>query len=835
MCKKGVDLLLIPLFRIVIQYKIIGYDLLFVRINPINSQLDAISAYEFVQRKGTLNVILWVIAIAGLVLGIVNYIFGFLAAGTSILVLCAVCLLAIFLNRKGYFNASAVIVSSLLLIVIVFDIVDAGGLGNDLGFIAFTPAIVVFSLLMGKRWRILFIMLSILSIYIIGEMDIRQIIDGPIKTDWGDVATAFVLLLCTAILLWLILDNAEKNVQKIKSENENLQVSYDLTLEGLAQTLELRDQDTEHHSRRVVDLSVKLAKALGLKEEEFLIIYHGALLHDIGKMGVPDAILLKQGPLTEDEWVEMRKHPEHAQTILANIPFLQSCISIPVSHHERWDGTGYPCRLKGEEIPLYARIFAIIDQWEALTSDRIYRKAWPREKVLAYIQDNSGKIYDPQIVPVFLNLVETLETESSDALAQKDDKSIKTLSMPQKMNWFDTLRKKSASNLVQTSFLKFWGSLEYTYPFDEYQRKKILNGILWIICAASFGLGWVNLTTDAGVQNALIEFILSVFCLLAIFLNNRGYFIAGAIGISIGMLFAATFSMFSWTGLHAIGIAAFPTILVVCSLFFGKRGLVVLTLLSGLIIGAAGFLEINQLFIPIQAKTDWIDVFILETLVLCVSILLWVIRGQAEKNIRGIKTKEIELIQSYELTLEGFAKALELRGRDPQGHNRRVVDLSARLAQKMGIQGADLEIIRRGALLHDIGTLSIPDKIILKPGPLNAAEMAEMHKHPERARELLARIPYLRSSIDIPYCQHECWDGTGYPRGLKGEEIPLYARLFTLVDHWAELTSDRPFRPAWQRQKVLEYIQEHSGQIYDPQIVPLFLNLLKDNNYEGCV
>jgi HD-GYP domain-containing protein (c-di-GMP phosphodiesterase class II) len=157
----------------------------------------------------------------------------------------------------------------------------------------------------------------------------------------------------------------------------------------------------------VVGYSVMLAKRLGLNDTDLLNIKRGALLHDIGKLAVPDNILSKPGPLTPEERAIMQMHPINAKDILSTIPFLGPCISIPYSHHENWDGSGYPEGLKGEEIPLYARIFAIIDQWDALTSDRPYRKAWPVEKVKTYIVDNSGKIYDPRIAQAFLELLES--------------------------------------------------------------------------------------------------------------------------------------------------------------------------------------------------------------------------------------------------------------------------------------------------------------------------------------------------------------------------------------------------------------------------------------------
>jgi len=161
-----------------------------------------------------------------------------------------------------------------------------------------------------------------------------------------------------------------------------------------------------------------------------------------------------------------------------------------------------------------------------------------------------------------------------------------------------------------------------------------------------------------------------------------------------------------------------------------------------------------------------------------------------------------------------------------------VADLTVKLAQALGISSEDLVHIRRGALLHDIGKMGIPDQILLKPGPLTEEEWEIMKKHPVYAWELLSSIRYLRPALDIPYCHHEHWDGTGYPRGLKGEEIPLSARIFSVVDVWDALTSDRPYRPAWTREKALEYIKEQAGHHFDPQIAERFLELLQEFSKE---
>jgi HD-GYP domain-containing protein (c-di-GMP phosphodiesterase class II) len=155
------------------------------------------------------------------------------------------------------------------------------------------------------------------------------------------------------------------------------------------------------------------------------------------------------------------------------------------------------------------------------------------------------------------------------------------------------------------------------------------------------------------------------------------------------------------------------------------------------------------------------------------------------------------------------------------------VEVTINLAQKMGIGAVDEINIRRGALLHDIGKMGIPDSVLLKPGPLNEREWEMMRMHPEYAHRLLTPIEYLNPAIEIPYCHHEKWDGTGYPRGLKGEEIPLAARIFAIVDVWEALTSDRPYRPAWSNGKALEYINNQRGKHFDPTVVDNFMDLLK--------
>ena len=184
-----------------------------------------------------------------------------------------------------------------------------------------------------------------------------------------------------------------------------------------------------------------------------------------------------------------------------------------------------------------------------------------------------------------------------------------------------------------------------------------------------------------------------------------------------------------------------------------------------------------------------------------------------------------ELAQAYDATIEGWASALELRDQETEGHTRRVTELTLRLARDLGIEGVELEHIRRGALLHDIGKMGVPDSILLKPGPLDEGEWAIMRQHPAYAYNMLSPIEFLHPALEIPYCHHEKWDGSGYPRGLAGEEIPLAARLFAVIDVYDALTSDRPYRKAWTPEKTIDHIREQTGKHFDPQVVEAFLKL----------
>ncbi len=224
---------------------------------------------------------------------------------------------------------------------------------------------------------------------------------------------------------------------------------------------------------------------------------------------------------------------------------------------------------------------------------------------------------------------------------------------------------------------------------------------------------------------------------------------------------------------------------------------------------------------PFTPNKDWLD-------------FLDALAGQAAIAIDNatlftdLQRSSADLALAYDRTLEGWSNALDLRDKETEGHSRRVTEMTLHLARAMGVPEPDLVHIRRGALLHDIGKMGIPDAILLKPGPLTDEEKGIMYRHPVYAYELLSPIDYLRPALDIPYCHHEKWDGTGYPRRLLGEEIPLAARIFAVADVWDALRSSRPYRPAWTSGRARQYIRRQAGKHFDPHVVEVFLRIERE-------
>jgi len=367
--------------------------------------LNDLPEYELAQRRRTLAVMLRVIFFAGVALFLVNVYIGAWSIAAALLVMSVLCIPLHWLNSWGRYVLSASLTLTMLFLVANFNLYASGGL-QDSGMLAYPLIIIVGSLFFGRP------AIPVLALALLGALAVTAYLEisgyfspMPSVTDAGFCLSVAILLIASSALVWVVIRNSESNIAHIRQAEAELLATYNLTLTGLAKALEFRDSETEGHSRRVVELSIRLAREMNCSEAEIEHISRGALIHDIGKMAIPDHILSKPGPLDTEEKKTMEKHTVYAREMLGSISFLQPATVISYCHHERWDGRGYPQGLKGTEIPRAARLFAVVDQWDALSSERPYRKAWPKEKIIAYVKENSGKRFDPQVVEVFLNII----------------------------------------------------------------------------------------------------------------------------------------------------------------------------------------------------------------------------------------------------------------------------------------------------------------------------------------------------------------------------------------------------------------------------------------------
>ena len=307
-----------------------------------------------------------------------------------------------------------------------------------------------------------------------------------------------------------------------------------------------------------------------------------------------------------------------------------------------------------------------------------------------------------------------------------------------------------------------------------------------------------------------------------ILINRRKYVWSASILVMMGSI-ALFINFYEGISLYDPGIVALPLLIILTSFLFGSRLIYRATLVLLLGIGLLVYFERTGIISPPSLASNE-RLVIISVLIVFIAVLQKRIIQNWESAVEAHQRSEDKIREAYVLTLEGWAKTLEFHDRETLGHSQRVTSLPLRLSEEMGITDPrELEYIRWGALLHDIGKLAIPHEILHKQGELSREEWNTIKRHPDLAEELLGNIDYLKPSLEIPCSHHENWDGTGYPRQLMREEIPFIARIFAVVDNWDALTTDRPYRKAWSRRRTIDYIREQRGRKFDPKIVEVFL------------
>ena len=389
---------------IVIDLAISLFQYPLIRTKP--EMAKSLHPYELEQRQHTLAIVLWIVLVGALALGVDNLQYQTWTSTVALFVLAILCVPLLIMNARGYGSPAGIVLSILILLAINLNLYYGDGI-LDAGLLAYPIFIMTGTLFFGKRAAIYFALATIASVSGIVYLQIKGIIIPTVNpTNFDSITPIAILLIIASVVVWAIVQNIEASLQRVRDSEVELRQNYEATLEAWAKVLEYRDRETEDHSRRLVELSNQLGRAAGCSEEQLLYLRRGALMHDIGKLAVPDEILLKPAALTDEEREAIQKHPIYAKQMLSGIKFLEPAIDVAYSHHERWDGKGYPQGLRGEQIPLLARIFAIVDTWDALNSPRIYRQAWAKSDIITYIKENAGIRFDPQLVNIFVQIAE---------------------------------------------------------------------------------------------------------------------------------------------------------------------------------------------------------------------------------------------------------------------------------------------------------------------------------------------------------------------------------------------------------------------------------------------
>ena len=377
---------------------------------PNENNLDLLTYFEIINRPRITRILLALSATATFLIGASLYSQGFHTPGWILFGFSSISVILLFIGLRGYYPVASIGLVVLFPVLLTVLMIDGEGL-HDPAMLGFPIYLIFSTLLLGKRslpWIFLVTVLMVITIFIFEFFSlVPWTADMLFTASITDLVTELIILSVGTAIFWVIMNIIEASIFKVIAAEKQIKEAYDLTLEGWAKALEMRDKETEGHSRRVTELTLLICREMGIPDDDIFHIRRGALLHDIGKMAIPDNILHKPGSLSETEWTVIKEHPGHAYQMLKTIEFLTPALEIPLYHHERWDGAGYPNGLHAEQIPLSARIFSVVDNWDALLSDRPYRAAWDRQKVINYLIAESGKKFDPQVVDTFITVVES--------------------------------------------------------------------------------------------------------------------------------------------------------------------------------------------------------------------------------------------------------------------------------------------------------------------------------------------------------------------------------------------------------------------------------------------
>ncbi|MBI4897620.1 MAG: HD-GYP domain-containing protein [Actinobacteria bacterium] len=568
---------------------------------------------------------------------------------------------------------------------------------------------------------------------------------------------------------------------------------------SLLEALHARDGYTGDHSMETLAMAMAVADQLKLGETECKLLADTALLHDIGKIGIPNSILQKPGALTEEEWVKMREHPVIGEQILGEIPGFEQIAKAVRHEHERWDGSGYPDGISGEQIPLASRIVLVCDAFHAMTSDRPYRKAMPHDDARSELSRHAGSQFDPVVVAAFDSAIEqgivgfNVDEEEGPQQAQPDH------------GMSDARTDINRALPIDDA------------PAEPESRVSIDDPVVVI--------------TVNGVTWSLIAIVMSAYLIARPPFDLFGAaFVSMAAMIATGSFFLRRFGaprLWSLcTGLFAYVAAT------AAAMHYDQPAMLMFAL--GPAITTSTFFWQHTLVKVLQSVLVMLEFVVFPVALFGMSLLPMAVTGvrafPGVLLVVGFFTQKMLEMRferrRFSGTMMSLLLALEARDGYTSKHSDETLDMAMLVADQMELDEAARMELKDVALLHDIGKIGVPDEILNKPGALNEHEWEVMRRHPAIGEQIVAQVPGFESVSRAIRHEHERWDGTGYPDGISGEQIPLASRIVLVCDAFHAMTSDRPYRKALSESAARNELVDCAGTQFDPSVVGALLSAL---------
>ncbi len=613
----------------------------------------------------------------------------------------------------------------------------------------------------------------------------------------GPAAAALILVAAPLMAASALLVGAMSH-RFIQSALEHSQ--FKSAVSSLLEALQARDGYTGEHSKETLAMATAVAHELGLDGAARKELADVALLHDIGKIGIPNSILQKPGALTAEEWEIMRQHPVIGEQILVGVPGFEAVAKAVRHEHERWDGGGYPDGISGQEIPLSSRIVFTCDAFHAMTSDRPYRDAMPIADARAELNKHSASQFDPDVVAAFDRIIENGALDH--ALESVEQRALEPIPVAEirEVPALTSLPSEIPSSVIEPA--------SESFSIDDPRA----------MIAISYG------------NAALVAAVMATYLAVERSFDLLGTaFVVSAIAVAaIGFLLRKRTPR-SWCLYTSLA----PYVVVpIVALHYEQPAMLTMMLGSAVLLSAF-YWDRSVL----KAAHALLLIFVFVALpVILFGGMAFAFAAVSARAFPGAllivgyfstRLTEMRFVRDrFTGTMNSLLRALQARDGYTADHSRETVSMALLVAEELELEEIARAELKDVALLHDIGKLGVPDEILNKPGDLDHGEWEIMRQHPVFGQQIVSRVPGFESVATAIRHEHERWDGGGYPDGLRGEAIPLSSRIVFACDAFHAMTSDRPYRKSLGEAAAREEIVKHAGSQFDPAVVIALLHVL---------